>query len=73
MRPGEEGVLAHVDLHRRVQRQHHDLAGWSRERATRPGPWATLMMCGIPPAIRFMPPPVFIADIGTCGSFQSIT
>ena len=39
----------------------------------RPGPWATLRMCGMPPSMRFMPPPVFSADIGTSGSFQSIT
>ena len=39
----------------------------------RPGPWATLRMCGMPPSMRFMPPPVFSADIGTWGSFQSIT
>ena len=39
----------------------------------RPGPWATLKMCGMPPSMRFMPPPVFSADIGTPGSFQSIT
>ena len=31
------------------------------------------MTCGMPPSIRFIPPPVFMADIGTPGSFQSIT
>ena len=45
----------------------------SRENAMRPGPWATLSTCGMPPIMRFMPPPVFMADIGTLGSFQSIT
>ena len=46
---------------------------WSRENAMRPGPWAMLSTCGIPPIMRFMPPPVFMADIGTAGSFHSIT
>ena len=27
----------------------------------------------MPPSVRFMPPPVFSADIGTWGSFQSMT
>ena len=45
----------------------------SRENAIRPGPWAMLRMCGMPPSVRFIPPPVFIAAIGTLGSFHSIT
>ena len=45
----------------------------SRDSAMRPGPWARLSTCGMPPIMRFMPPPVFMADIGTWGSFQSIT
>ncbi len=63
----QEGVLADVEFHAGVQRQHDDLARRVTEKATRPGPCAMLRMCGMPPSVRFMPPPVFIAAIGTRG------
>ena len=39
----------------------------------RPGPLATVTMCGMPPIVRFIPPPVFIDDSGTDSSFHSST
>ena len=37
------------------------------------GPFATVTMCGIPPMVRFIPPPVFSDDSGTDSSFHSST
>ena len=39
----------------------------------RPGPLATVTMCGMPPSVRFSPPPVFSDDSGTVSSFHSST
>ena len=47
--------------------------GASREKATRPGPVATLNTKGIPARIRLAPPGMPITDIAVCSSFQSIT
>ena len=47
--------------------------GASRENATRPGPWAREMLNGIPPMVRFKPPPVCICDSGAASSFHSRT
>ena len=47
--------------------------GAFRENAMRPGPLATVTMCGMPPIERFRPPPVFIDESGTVSSFHSST
>jgi hypothetical protein len=47
--------------------------GASRENAIRPGPCATVTMCGMPPTVRFIPPPVFSDESGTDSSFHSST
>ena len=47
--------------------------GASRENAIRPGPLATVTMCGMPPIERFMPPAVLREESGTDSSFQSST
>ena len=47
--------------------------GAFRENAMRPGPLATVTMCGIPAMDRFMPPPVFSEESGTVSSFHSST
>ena len=74
MRGHQEGVLADVQFHTGVQGQHHQLTpGASREKAIRPGPLATVTMCGMPPIVRFIPPPVFSEDSGTDSSFHSST
>jgi hypothetical protein len=41
--------------------------------AMRPGPLATVTMCGMPPIVPFIPPPVFSDDGGTDSSFHRST
>ena len=45
----------------------------SREKATRPGPWATLMMNGMPASARLTPPVSGSTLIRVASSFQSST
>ena len=45
----------------------------SRENAIRPGPWAMLMMNGMPARARLMPPCSCIVPSGTAPSFHSMT
>ena len=47
--------------------------GESREKATRPGPYAMVSTNGMPPNIRRMPPWVGTAMTGVASSFHSIT
>ena len=73
MRRHQEGVLADVELHARMEREDDDLAGrvpGERHPARAVG---HQMMWGMPPNIRFMPPPVDSADSGAASSFHSST
>ena len=45
--------------------------GASRENAIRPGPLATVTMCGMPPSERFRGPLVGSEESGTDSSFHS--
>ena len=45
----------------------------SLENATRPGPWAIEITMGMPPSMRFMPPPSDMADSGAASSFHNST
>jgi len=51
-----------------VQRQYDELT----RRVTRERD-ATVTMCGMPPIVRFIPPPVFSDESGTDSSFHSST
>ncbi len=73
MRGDQEGVLADVEFHAGVQRQHDQLArrvAGERDPARPVGHRHDVRHAA---DVRFIPPPVFSDDSGTDSSFHSST